>query len=388
VIAGDKRVVRISRQRLTAPFGQVSSIMTNATEVVVGRARDCTVVIDDDRAVAPHHANIITYDTADDCVLVVPLDGDVHVNGQLVAERETVSAEDSIWIGNTALAVRTFVLPPAAQPERTRELPPPRDEPSPLHPWRDRLADDRDEHELLAALRARPGDVATRAVYADWLEQHGDLARADFVREDGCLDRAAQLARDDVAWRAIVSRARIDACPQLTGWCLRWWDALAATKDERIRRCKRCTRYVRYCADTSEVRGSLSRAELVVLDLAVAARTVDAGRIDVVLRASVPSGWRVDREDETVRHLEPPPDVWWTVTLPGGGIIEQVFHVTLEGELLGVSFGGSDAGMLDLRARPRHRIVELSLPGLDDIVVRDWLADVFAHRRPSRVGYT
>jgi uncharacterized protein (TIGR02996 family) len=42
---------------------------------------------------------------------------------------------------------------------------------------------------LLAAIRAAPEDDAPRLVYADWLEEHGDPARAEFIRIQCMLER-------------------------------------------------------------------------------------------------------------------------------------------------------------------------------------------------------
>ena len=46
-----------------------------------------------------------------------------------------------------------------------------------------------DHAALLQAVHDRPGDDSVRLVYADWLEEQGDDARAEFVRLQ--LDRAA-----------------------------------------------------------------------------------------------------------------------------------------------------------------------------------------------------
>src|SRR5687767_2099915 len=39
-----------------------------------------------------------------------------------------------------------------------------------------------DAHALLAAIRAAPDDDAPRLVYADWLDENGQPARAEFIR--------------------------------------------------------------------------------------------------------------------------------------------------------------------------------------------------------------
>ena len=39
-----------------------------------------------------------------------------------------------------------------------------------------------DEQAFLNALKANPADDTTRLVYADWLDEHGDPLRAEFIR--------------------------------------------------------------------------------------------------------------------------------------------------------------------------------------------------------------
>ena len=39
-----------------------------------------------------------------------------------------------------------------------------------------------DEASLLAYVYQHPEDDSARLVYADWLEEHGDIERADFIR--------------------------------------------------------------------------------------------------------------------------------------------------------------------------------------------------------------
>jgi uncharacterized protein (TIGR02996 family) len=112
-------------------------------------------------------------------------------------------------------------------------------------------ADDHTEREFLAALRVRPGDHELRRVYADWLEQHRSLAKAEFVRLDGHPD--PDIVREtDLAWRTITSRTwieqcRADDCPEL-------WDGLEPTADDRVRRCGACAMFVRFCATRDEER--------------------------------------------------------------------------------------------------------------------------------------
>jgi uncharacterized protein (TIGR02996 family) len=130
----------------------------------------------------------------------------------------------------------TLRNPPMPRPVRAPPLPP--------TPWRGQLAANPDEHELLAPLRLRPSDEGVRMVYADWLEQRGEVARARFVRLQGdSTDDAG-----DAAWRAITSRGQVWRCHREP--CTQRWDLLEArADDERTRDCATCSLPVKYCVD-------------------------------------------------------------------------------------------------------------------------------------------
>jgi uncharacterized protein (TIGR02996 family) len=56
-----------------------------------------------------------------------------------------------------------------------------------------------DEAAFLAALRANPADDTTRLVYADWLDEHGELAKAEYLRlvaalaqHESCLPNSSE----------------------------------------------------------------------------------------------------------------------------------------------------------------------------------------------------
>jgi uncharacterized protein (TIGR02996 family) len=70
------------------------------------------------------------------------------------------------------------------------------------------------ERELLADIAANPDEDGLRLVYADWLEEHGQLERAEFIRLQ-C--QAFRLPEDHPRRSALLMRARnlLDAHP---GW--------------------------------------------------------------------------------------------------------------------------------------------------------------------------
>ncbi len=123
--------------------------------------------------------------------------------------------------------------------------------PRPLVLWRETLASDPTEHELLFAIRATPGDEGARMVYADWLEQRGRADEASFVRKAGNLPPLAGVPE----WRRITSRATISLCERVQ--CPGRWDLLLSDRiSEELRGCPRCMNtgghFVRYIATTDD----------------------------------------------------------------------------------------------------------------------------------------
>jgi uncharacterized protein (TIGR02996 family) len=102
-------------------------------------------------------------------------------------------------------------------------------------------------------------DDASREVYADWLEERGQLVRAEFLRleyaartlRDGSIEhdqafvRLRELARSIApSWRVRLAcppiRCRQRACPG-------HWGALEPTGLPDVRRCATCAKTVTYC---------------------------------------------------------------------------------------------------------------------------------------------
>jgi uncharacterized protein (TIGR02996 family) len=68
---------------------------------------------------------------------------------------------------------------------------------------------------LLAAILASPDDDLPRLVYADWLDEHGDPARAEFIRTQIEL---AKLPDHDPRFRALEDREHELLCEHEVGW--------------------------------------------------------------------------------------------------------------------------------------------------------------------------
>ena len=304
--------------------------LTIATpRITIGRDPGCTIVVDDDDRVIDHHLEIDVR-AAD---FVVTPRGTTSVNGTVITGRTTCALGDTLQLGNTVVKLRAEqkvvktlsrherrtpvhpvpatlcedvevirhppgwnpdevtpqeaypVPPPVVGPLPPRNPPMPRGmcvdrlyQPTtlvaPPNIFRDRLSADAAEHALLATLRAKPDDPDARMVYADWLEDHGFLVRAEITRGD---EVAAESILDEstAEWRAIASCTPVYDCTH--PGCPRRWSRFAAiADDERLRTCGTCARAVRYCLHTLDPQGALSRGEVIVLDPAVDL-DIDAG---------------------------------------------------------------------------------------------------------------
>ena len=79
-----------------------------------------------------------------------------------------------------------------------------------------------DERALLAAYAAHGMDETHRLVLADWLEEHGDPERADFVRLSVALDRGRDgvgpMEEDEPRWARMAARRHLLWLKNRKGW--------------------------------------------------------------------------------------------------------------------------------------------------------------------------
>ncbi|HVL11543.1 MAG TPA: TIGR02996 domain-containing protein [Gemmata sp.] len=152
----------------------------------------------------------------------------------------------------------------------------------------------RAETDFLRKLLENPADDATRLVYADWLDEHGDplsSAKSQFLRltarpdaEEVELQRLA--SQFDSDWLAVVSRLKVENCAAARAkqdanllWekfgirfnvvCDRRWEDLAATDDNAVRFCDDCKQHVHYCDTIEAARRHAWKGECVAVNLGV-----------------------------------------------------------------------------------------------------------------------
>ena len=114
------------------------------------------------------------------------------------------------------------------------------------------------------------GDAASRLVYADWLEERGDVGRAAIVRDlvggrRPDVELLERLVPTNVRWRARVLEPPIEACPRQAA-CVGHWGKLERCERADLRRCGACTKLVRYCVGAGQAREHIAAGGTVVFD--------------------------------------------------------------------------------------------------------------------------
>ncbi len=116
------------------------------------------------------------------------------------------------------------------------------------------------EETFLSALLADPADDDTRLVFADWLEESGDLGRAELLRH-------GRPVAGPPWWRALVAHQTIDRCSRQR--CPGRWELLLGAPGKR-RDCASCNRQVHYCVSADDLAAAAAVGEPVAFDVAAA----------------------------------------------------------------------------------------------------------------------
>jgi uncharacterized protein (TIGR02996 family) len=212
--------------------------------------------------VARQHARVVT---REDKFIVVDLATatGTRVSGEMLRAPVVVKPGERIEIDPYTIVIEAIEVPPVAARFE---------------------AADATEAALVDAV-AR-GDAGAVTVYADWLEERGEVARAEFLRVQNDLvaatghiaaheQRLLELCLEiDVRWRACVARRAVERCvDQLT--CPKEWNALRPTAQDGVRHCETCRKDVFYCVSVVEAKARAREGACVALDLTTLRRPHD-----------------------------------------------------------------------------------------------------------------
>lgn len=136
-----------------------------------------------------------------------------------------------------------------------------------------------DDRAFIDAILAAPDDTALRLVYADWLEERGDL-RAEFLRLDVEARRGGgvphrrvrklrarlrelrpEISRD---WLAFLDRTRVEGCGSIG--CRMRWELLRTTDESHLRVCQDCHKKVFYCSSVEHAQRHTNFGHRVAVD--------------------------------------------------------------------------------------------------------------------------
>jgi uncharacterized protein (TIGR02996 family) len=234
-------------------------------EITFGRVDGNHVVLPD-RNISRRHARLVIKDGKYVLVDLKSTNG-TYVNGRKLTSPIVVKTTDQIRMGSYSVA-----LEDGEDVATTKERP--------LAPF---IPRDRIEADLLAAIARQ--EQGAREIYADWLEEHGHAAQAEFVRVqqeladmlpvESRFEATSQRLRElsttlEFRWRIKLAQPPIETCrgaPAFDFVCPKQWGGLAPTEREDVRFCGACNKHVHYCVSVPEARNHAARGECVALDL-------------------------------------------------------------------------------------------------------------------------
>lgn len=236
--------------------GELRTFEFDKPEITIGRVQGNDIVLPKGN-ISKRHARIVVKDGKYILVDLKSTNG-TYLNGRQITSPIVFRADDTIIIGDF-----TFSIGPidSFEEEDTVEV-------------------EATELRLLAAIAQR--DDASRMVYADWLEEHGETLRAEFLRAQQILvatapddpsfrqrsNRMRELAGEiDVQWRYKVARPIVENCLAVEFECPKDWGSLSTTEHSDIRYCGACAKRVYYCNTVDEARRQATRGNCVAVDI-------------------------------------------------------------------------------------------------------------------------
>lgn len=146
-----------------------------------------------------------------------------------------------------------------------------------------------EEAALLNELGEHPDDQTNRQVYADWLEEHGDL-RAEYLRLQMKLSRCPRGSNErkavqkrmralsnkiDREWLLKIEQVPVENCDGVNSeeggivfhyQCPKQWADLAVTENSKVRMCGECKKLVFFCHSVREARGLARQGMCVAIE--------------------------------------------------------------------------------------------------------------------------
>lgn len=160
-----------------------------------------------------------------------------------------------------------------------------------------------DEAAFLAEIHADPYDDTVRLVYADWLEEQGDV-RSEYLRLECELNglRPGDALFDELRprfdeirrrcernWLAAVGRTRIANCVAFALRCPKRWENLTELKQPGQRFCTACGKTVHYCQTRKEIVQRAIAGDCIAIDTGILKHEFDEAHREGVRYRGTPT---------------------------------------------------------------------------------------------------
>lgn len=246
--------------------GEVRVLELAESELTIGRKPENHIVLPRGN-VSSRHARFVLKDGRMIIVDLKSTNG-TFLNGRKVTSPQVIRDTDTVHIGDFALTFRIEELDAIGDEDDTAEV-------------------DVTELRLLANIAQQ--QAGSRMVYADWLEEHGDPVRAEFLRLQELIPTLAEgshftatstrlrelAAHIEMDWRRKVARPLIENCLGLEIACPKEWGSLAPTTRQGVRHCSSCNKQVYYCSSVPEARSHAMAGNCVAVDVVAIRRPGD-----------------------------------------------------------------------------------------------------------------
>jgi uncharacterized protein (TIGR02996 family) len=183
-----------------------------------------------------------------------------------------------------------------------------------------------DDKSFIRAILTNPAELTGWLVYADWLDEHDDPIRAEFLRLEV---RRGQLRTRDSEWSVVEARLRelresldpdwlmifdrpnVENCDEAFAFkCPKKWENLRATADNAVRHCTSCQKLVYYCRTLPDAQDHARQGHCVAVKLGVLRYPGDLESDEIEMGDFLPS-YSPYPEGSTDEPAPPPRRPWW-----------------------------------------------------------------------------
>jgi uncharacterized protein (TIGR02996 family) len=142
-----------------------------------------------------------------------------------------------------------------------------------------------EDKSFIIKILSNPAELTAWLVYADWLDEHGNVEHAEYLR---LMARRGQISNTELEyyevearlealratldpnWVVVFDRPKIENCDAAFRFrCPKQWESLKITGDPAVRHCDACDKKVHYCRTLPEAQAHARQGDCVAVQLGV-----------------------------------------------------------------------------------------------------------------------